>query len=116
MLRLLIDENFDQCILRGLKCRLPSLDFLLVEQAGLKQARDVDVLIWAAREDRTILTHDIKTMVPDAEQLIFLGEKTAGVILVPSRMSIGRAVNDLELHIHCWDQHDLRDQIKYLPL
>jgi hypothetical protein len=30
MLRLLIDENFDQRILRGLKLRMPSLDAVMV--------------------------------------------------------------------------------------
>ena len=35
MLRLLIDENFDQRILRGLRLRLPQLDYLIVQQAGM---------------------------------------------------------------------------------
>lgn len=116
MLRLLIDENFNQHIVRGLQRRLPSLDFLLAEQAGLKQTRDPDVLAWAARENRTILTHDRKTMVPDAERLVFLGQKMSGVILVPNRMAIGRAINDLEVLIGCSDQSELCDQIKHLPL
>jgi len=116
MLRLLIDENFNHRILRGLTRRCPSLDFVLAEQAGLKQADDRDVLTWAARENRVILTHDIKTLVPDAKRLILSGESMVGVILVPYRMNIGRAVNDLEILIECLDQSDLRNQINYLPL
>lgn len=59
MLRLLIDENFNPRILRGLIRRRPSLDFVLAEHAGLKQADDLDVLTWAAGQNRIILTHDI---------------------------------------------------------
>lgn len=116
MLRLLIDENFNQRILRGLHRRLSSLDVLLAEQAGLRRAKDPVVLAWAARENRTILTHDEKTMVPDAKQLVLQGRSMAGLILVPQRMDIGRAINDLEILIVCLDHADLRDQIKRLPL
>jgi Domain of unknown function (DUF5615) len=116
MLRLLIDENFDERILRGLNRRLPFLDFLLAKQVGLRQAKDTDVLAWAARENRTVVTHDRKTMVPHAEQLIRQGQSMAGVILVPKKMAIGRAINDLEVLVGCSDHSDLCDQIKHLPL
>ena len=116
MLRLLIDENFNQRILRGLQYRLPSVDFLLAEHAGLRQTKDTDVLAWAARENRTVVTHDRKTMVPHAERLVHEGQDMAGVILVPQQIAIGRAINDLEIVIGCSDQSELRDQIKHLPL
>ena len=41
MLRLLIDENIDHRILRGLPRRVPQLDFLLVTQIGLAGAKDI---------------------------------------------------------------------------
>jgi len=62
MLRLLIDENINNHILRGLQLRLPQLDFLLVKQVGLAGSPDSVLLEWAARDQRTILTHDVKTM------------------------------------------------------
>ena len=60
MLRLLIDENVDNRILRGLQLRLPQLDFLLAKQVGLAGFADSVLLEWAARELRTISTHDVK--------------------------------------------------------
>ncbi len=57
MLRLLIDENIDHRILRGLIRRIPQLDFIIPVRAGLA---DPELLRWAAREHRTIVTHDIK--------------------------------------------------------
>jgi hypothetical protein len=48
MLRLLIDENLDQRILRGLKLEIPGIDYLVVQEATLKGLRDPLLLAWAA--------------------------------------------------------------------
>ena len=115
MLRLLIDENVDHRILRGLKSRLPELDFVTVKQIGLAGFKDPLLLRWAAENDRTTLTHDIKTMLPDAVQLLQCGEMMAGLIVVPQTMGIGHAIDDLELVIACHSQSDFRDHIERLP-
>jgi Domain of unknown function (DUF5615) len=116
MLRLLIDENFDHLILRGVKSRLPELDFVLVRQAGLGGADDRVLLRWAAHNDRTILTRDFKTMPFFAAELMHRGEVMAGVILVSQKMAIRRAIEDLELVIACHSQEEFRDRIQRLPL
>ena len=116
MLRLLIDENFNNHILRGVKLRLPQLDFVLAKHVGLAGLPDPELLRWAAQENRTILTHDIKTMIPDAIQLIAQSEPMAGVILVPQRLNMGLAISDLELLLEGFSQAELRDSIRYLPL
>ena len=116
MLRLLIDENLDYRILRGLKSRLPALDFVVVRQVGLTGLADLALLRWAAQHDRTLLTRDVKTMPDYAAELIQRGEVMAGVIVVPQTMAIGRAIEDLELVIACHSQEEFRDRIDYLPL
>ncbi len=62
MLRFAADENFNNDIVRGLRRRKPDLDILRVQEAGLSGAVDPDVLEWAAREGRVLLTHDVATM------------------------------------------------------
>ena len=116
MLRLLIDENFDHRILRGLKSRLPEIDFVVVQQIGLAGTKDAALLNWAVENDRTMLTHDISTMVPDAEHLLQRGEPMFGLIVVPDKMPIGRAIEELELLIACHSQEEFRDRIQRLPL
>lgn len=116
MLRLLIDENFNNHILRGVKLRLPQLDFVLARHVGLAGLPDTILFSWAAQENRTILTQDIKTMIPDAIQLIAQSKPMAGVILVPQRLNMGRAIDDLELLLESFSQAELRDSIRYLPL
>jgi hypothetical protein len=116
MLRLLTDENFDENILRGLRGRLAEQNFLSVRDARLAGQPDSFLLKWALQENRTILTHDLRTMTKDAEELVARGEPMAGLIFVPNKMPIGRAINDLELVLACYSQSDMRDRVEYLPL
>ncbi len=70
MIRLLTDENFNQKILRGLARRSIYAGILSVRNAGLAGQPDMFLLKWAARENRTILTHNTKTMKKFAEELL----------------------------------------------
>jgi predicted nuclease of predicted toxin-antitoxin system len=115
MIRLLTDENVDNNIMRGLARRLPQLDFISVRDVGLAGSPDLVLLKWAANEQRIILTHDISTMVPDANQLVAQGEPMAGVIFVPEQLEIGRAINNLEIVLECSTESEMRDSVKYLP-
>lgn len=116
MLRLLIDENFDHDILRGLVRRVPELDFVVVVEIGLAGTADIDLLRWAARENRTMLTHDVNTMTGSAIQLMSQQEPMAGVIVVHDRLGIRKAIDDLELSVQAQSQSEMRDLIQYLPL
>jgi predicted nuclease of predicted toxin-antitoxin system len=116
MIRLLTDENVNNNTLRGLARRLPQLDFVSVRDVGLASSPDLVLLKWAANEQRIILTHDRKTLVRDANQLVAQGEPMAGVIFVPDQLEIGRAINDLEMALECYTESEMRGTVKYLPL
>jgi len=115
MLRLLTDENFNRRILRGLIRRTADIDLLSVRGAGLAGKSDHFLLRWAFQDDRTILTHDQKTMTKYAAQLVARGELIAGVIFVPNTVAIARAIDDLELVVACYSQSEMRNRIEYLP-
>ena len=116
MIRLLTDENFDHDILRGLIRRVPHLDFVLVHDVGLTSQPDPVLLKWAASKHRSILTQDIKTIIPYAEQLMRQGQPMAGLIVVPQSLGIGRAIDDIELVVKCYSESEMRDRIERLPL
>ena len=116
MVRLLTDENVNNNIMRGLARRLPHLDFVSVRDVGLAGLPDLVLLKWAANKQRIILTHDLKTMVRDANQLVAQGEAMAGVIFVPDRLGIGRAINDLVRVLEDATESSMRNSVKYLPL
>ncbi len=59
MLRLLADENFNGDIVRALLLRQPDLDIVRVQDVGLADVGDPNILAWAAVNDRIILTCDL---------------------------------------------------------
>ncbi len=61
-MRLLIDENFNHRILRGLLLRFPALDHVIAQNTELKGVQDTSLLAWAAEQNRILITHDIKTI------------------------------------------------------
>jgi len=116
MIRLLTDENVNNNLMRGLARRLPQLDFVSVRDVGLAGSPDLVLLKWAVNEQRVILTHDLKTMVRDANLLVAQGEPMAGVIFVPDQLEIGRAINDLEMVLGTSTESAMRNSVEYLPL
>jgi len=116
MLSLLIDENFDQRILRGLRLRLPQLDYMIVQASGLGGVDDPTLLDWAATERRTLVTHDVNTMTKFGYERLSESLPMPGIIIVPEDLEIGRAIDDLEVVIECSTADDMENQIQYLPL
>jgi hypothetical protein len=83
---------------------------------GLDRAADPVVLAWAGSEDRILLTHDVNTIPDFAYDRVCAGTKMPGVFLVPARMAIGRAINDLVVVITCSSSEDWKDTVTYFPL
>ena len=53
-------------IYNGVRRRLPSLDILRIQDAGLRTFRDPLILEYASGENRIVLSHDVKTtLCPD---------------------------------------------------
>ena len=85
MLRLLLDENLNQCIVRGLRRYSPSLDDVVAQNVGLQGREDPHVLAWAAAERRILITHDLKTIPRFAYERVSRHETMPGVIAVVIR-------------------------------
>jgi predicted nuclease of predicted toxin-antitoxin system len=116
MMPILIDENFDHRIIRGLRLRLSQLDCLIVQQIGMSGLDDLALLDWAAKEGRVIVTHDINTVTKYANERLKRGMPMPGVIIVPEQLEIGRAIDDLEIFVECSSISDIENQIQFLPL
>jgi hypothetical protein len=116
MLRLLADENFSGDILRGLSLRQPDLDLARVQDLGLGGATDPQILEWAAKHRRIILTHDRATMPNHALERVGAAEAMSGVFILDDRFPVGRAIDEILLIDQCSEQEEWRDQVVYLPL
>ncbi len=77
---------------------------------------DLDVLAWAAAENRTLITNDRNTMVGFAYQRAAAGEPVSGVIVTTNQQSIGSAVDDILLIAEYMPEEEIRDQVVvFLP-
>ncbi len=115
MLRLLIDQDLDHDILRGLIRRIPQLDAVTAFEIGMSEATDPELLIRAAQERRIIVTHDRKTMPKHATDLMRVGKDIGGLFVVPHSLSLRQAIEDLELMITCSANEEWVNVVRYLP-
>ena len=116
MLRLAADENFKGPIVCALRLRLPELDLVRVQDAGLGEADDRDLLEWAAREGRVLLTHDFATMIAFAYDRVRAGRSMPGVVLVDGAAALGEVIEDLVLFATCSAEGEWEGQVRFLPL
>jgi len=116
MLRLAADENFNNDLVRALLRRRPDLDLIRMQDAGLTGAADPEVLEWAARENRMLLTHDVTTITRHAYARAAAGQGMPGVIEVSRTVPLARAMEDILLLTELSREGEWEGQILYLPL
>src|SRR5215510_533538 len=101
MVALLFDENIDHDILRGLGLRLPDLDLVTVQDAGLSGRPDDEILEWAAAQERVLVAHDLRTMPRFAAFRVRAGLHMPGVFAAPKTLAIGQVIDDIVLLVCC---------------
>ena len=116
MLRLLTDEDVHGDIVAGLRRRRPALDLVRVQDVGLSHTPDAIILEWAAHQGRVVVSVDKKTLAVDAWDRVTRGLPMPGVAILRIALTIGQAINELELIALAGNPEDFRDQVIYLPL
>jgi hypothetical protein len=114
-LRFQADADLNQIILHAVIRREPALDFQTAETAGLAGSRDPAVLALVAREGRVLVTHDQKT-IPRHFAAFITTETSPGVLIIPQRLSVAIAAEDLILIWSSMDAEEWRNTIRFLPL
>jgi hypothetical protein len=115
-MRFAADENFDRRILEGLRLRLSGIDILRVQDTEMYQSADPDLLEWLADEGRILMTHDARTMPGLVYRRVQDGLPVSGVIEVSRKISIGEAVDELEVLVGAGRPEDFENQVRYVPL
>ena len=116
MIRFVADENFNNNIVRGWWGRLKNTDVVRVQDVGLYGASDPDVLEWAAKSGRVLLTHDLSTIPPLALDRVRSGKVMPEVILVSQHLPVGQVIDELILVSECSLDGEWEGQIRYLPI
>ena len=112
--KLVADENFQTAIVRGLLKRQPELDVVRVQDVGLCGVEDPEILEWASRQQRVLLTHDFNTVIEFAYNRLIAGQPMPGVIEVRQSASIGQSIKDILLLTEF--EEECRGQVRYVPL
>lgn len=116
MLRILFDEDLDARIVRGLRRRVPELDSVTMGETELRGIDDDQVLELGELEERLLVSHDVNTMTAAFRRRVGRGKGTAGLLLVPQSLPIGRAIVDLELIALATSAEDWRGRLEFIPL
>jgi Domain of unknown function (DUF5615) len=116
VIRLLVDQNFNEHILDGLTRRDPGLEFVHVRDVGLAAAPDPVLLEWAATQSRVLLTHDRRTIPPFAYSRVAAGQFMPGIFLASDDMPIGQAIDEVLLAVRGLTSDECKDIVKYFPL
>jgi hypothetical protein len=117
MLRLASDADVHGAIIRGLRRQLPELDFMRTHDALAAGSPDCEVLAWAAKENRVLITNDRNTMVGQAYQRVADGEPMPGLIVTTNEQSLGAAINDIVLIANCVPADEIASEmVVFLPL
>ena len=116
MVRFLADENFNNDIMRGVLRRNAEIDIVRIQDIGLTGIEDPEVLEWAAKENRVLLSHDVATITKYAYERIEAGLPMPGVFEVGHAVPVSTAIDDILLIAELSLENEWEAQVIYLPL
>jgi hypothetical protein len=112
--RFLADANLDQDIVAGVLRREPELDFELPQGIIPKGMTDPEVLAVAASLSRILVTHDVRA-IPGHFGEFIAGSDSPGVLLIPSSMPIGAAIEEILLIWHLTEAEEWTNLFRRIP-
>lgn len=116
MIRYLLDECVTGHLAQALREARPPVEFVTVREAGIAGLKDPEVLLWAARERRVVVTLDVRTMPNAFWALLDQGMDPFGLVVLAAGVPIRQVVEELTLMAHSTDG-DVPDRlITRLPL
>lgn len=115
-MKFLTDENFEGAIFRGLLRHKPDIDLVRVQDVGLMEADDPEILEWADQEGRILLTHDRRTMPRYAYERMAEDKSIAGMIVMKPTISVGQAIEEILLIEAVYTSKEWINMVQDLPL
>ncbi len=76
---------------------------------------DSDILVWAERQRRLLLTRDVRTMPVYFVQHLQAGHRSPGLLVLRAGFSLSAVVAALALIAHAGNSADYVDQIEFIP-
>jgi hypothetical protein len=114
-IQFLADENLRRPIVLGLRRREPSASFVQAYEAGAAGKDDPTLLQIAAEQNRILVSHDVRT-IPQHFRNFIAGQTSPGVILIPQKLPLSTAIEQLVLIWLASEAEEWVNQIRFLPL
>lgn len=114
-IRFQADNDLKFGIVKAVRRREATVDFVSAQEAGLDGVPDAMLLDRAAAEGRVLVSHDRRTMIDHFRDHLAAGKSSPGLLIVSQGSAIGDVVEAL---LYVWalsDPEELRDQVYYLP-
>jgi predicted nuclease of predicted toxin-antitoxin system len=116
VIRFLADACLVHYVVSGCLRREPAMDFKSAASAQLHGKTDLEVLAFAAREERILVTQDIRTMPRHFAAFLQRGHHSPGVILIPQTTPTALAIDSLLLIWAGTEPAEWADRIVKIPL
>lgn len=114
-MKLLTDEHIPPALARGIRRALGEVDVLELRHTDLLGAGDPEVLDFAAREGRILITRDASTIPEFAFKRLEQGKLMPGVFIWRRRAALGLVLEDLILTLQASEAEEWRGRVVYLP-
>ena len=109
------DADLNQFIVSAVLRRVPAIDFRTATAAGLAGVKDQEVLAFAARDGRILITHDQATMPRHFAEFLRI-QRSPGLIVIPQHLLLGDVADDLILIWTATHADEWIDRIAFLPI
>lgn len=114
--RLVIDEDVDPDLIKGLQRRVHDVDIVSLVDVHLLGRSDAAVLEWAAGAGRILVSHDFRTLPGFANERLRAGLAMPGVFLLRSTLPIRVMIEELVLVVEASEAEEWVNRVVRLPL
>lgn len=113
-IKLYLDEDAEaENLVKALK--LHKIDVLTTNEAGLKGASDIEQIEFAASQNRTIYTFNVRDFLPLHYELLNLNQNHSGIILgEQSRFGIGEQLRRILRIIEAKSAEEMQNELEFL--
>src|SRR5271169_1789540 len=115
MVRFLADASLHDAIVTGCLRRESAIDFLSAHEARLEGVADPEVLAFATRENRILVTSDLRTMPRHFGDFLEANGECAGVFLVRQRAPLAEVIEALVMVWAASDADEWKDRVVEIP-
>ena len=114
--RYLVDEDVHGALVKAVRLREPSVDIIDVKQLEIRGSKDPEILEFADRDGRVLVTFDHRTMPRHFGERLSKGKTSAGVLIFSQKIALGEVVDSLLLIWSLSDADEWRNGLFYMPL